>query len=84
MAQDARISSRINADLKSQGDAILSALGIKPSQAITMFYTQVVKQRGLPFEVKMPNDKTIRALQETDLAHYPDAKSALDDMWNKE
>ena len=32
----------------------LSALGIPASNAITMFYKQVILQRGLPFEVKLP------------------------------
>ena len=33
---------------------LLSALGIPASNAITMFYKQVILQRGLPFEVKLP------------------------------
>lgn len=64
MTQEARISSRINAELKQQGDSILAEIGIKPSQAITMFYKQIVRQRGLPFETRIPNDETIKAMQE--------------------
>ena len=41
-------------DLKEQAEAILSALGIPASNAITMFYKQIVLQKGLPFEVKLP------------------------------
>ena len=32
----------------------LNALGIPASNAITMFYKQIILQRGLPFEVKLP------------------------------
>lgn len=64
MAQEARISSRIDRDLKDESEAILAELGIKPSQAIAMFYTQIVKQRGLPLELKIPNEETISAMQE--------------------
>ena len=64
MTQDARISSRIDRDLKTKADAILNELGIKPSQAIAMFYTQIVKQRGIPLELRIPNDVTISALSE--------------------
>ncbi len=39
---------------REQAEAILSALGIPASNAITMFYKQVILQRGLPFEVKLP------------------------------
>ena len=64
MTQEARISSRIDAELKNKADSILDQIGIKPSQAITMFYTQIVRQRGIPFELKVPNEETIQALNE--------------------
>ncbi len=64
MTQDARISSRIDPDLKKKSEAILAEIGIKPSQAITMFYKQIVRQRGLPLDLHIPNDETIKALDE--------------------
>ena len=64
MAHEARISSRIDAELKQKGDSILAEIGVKPSQAITMFYKQIVRQRGLPFETRIPNEETIKAMQE--------------------
>ena len=64
MTQDARISSRIDRDLKDQAEAILTELGIKSSQAISMFYSQIVKHRGIPFELKIPNEETIAAVEE--------------------
>ena len=64
MTQQTRISSRIDAELKKQGDSILAELGIKPSQAITLFYKQIVRQRGLPFAARIPNDETIKVLNE--------------------
>ena len=64
MTQEARISSRIDAELKNKVDSILAQIGIKPSQAITMFYTQIVRQRGIPFELKVPNEETVQALTE--------------------
>ncbi len=64
MAHQARISSRIDAELKQQGDSILAEIGVKPSQAITMFYKQIVRQHGLPFEARIPNEETIKAMQE--------------------
>ena len=70
MLQEARISSRIDAGLKLQADSILAQLGIKPSQAITMFYTQIVRHRGIPFELKVPNVETIHALNE-DVSNQP-------------
>lgn len=54
MAKTANLYARIEPDLKEQAEAILSALGIPASNAISMFYKQIVLQRGLPFDVKLP------------------------------
>lgn len=54
MAKSANLYARIEPDLKEQAEGILSALGIPASNAITMFYKQIILQKGLPFEVKLP------------------------------
>lgn len=54
MAKSANLYARIEPEVKEQAEAILNALGIPASNAITMFYKQVILQRGLPFEVKLP------------------------------
>ncbi|MEA2100346.1 MAG: type II toxin-antitoxin system RelB/DinJ family antitoxin, partial [Campylobacterota bacterium] len=38
--------------------------GVSLSDAINMFLTQSVMERGLPFEMKIPNDETIRAIED--------------------
>ena len=55
----ANLYARIEPDLKEQAENILNSLGIPTSNAITMFYRQIVLQRGLPFEVKLPIRKPI-------------------------
>lgn len=54
MAKSANLYARIEPDLKEQAESILAALGIPASNAITMFYKQIILQRGMPFEVKLP------------------------------
>lgn len=54
MAKTANLYARIEPDVKEQAESILSALGIPASNAINMFYKQIILQRGLPFDVKMP------------------------------
>ena len=54
MAKSANLYARIEPELKEQAEEILAALGIPASNAITMFYKQIVIQNGLPFEVKLP------------------------------
>ena len=45
MAKSANLYARIEPEVKEQAEAILSALGIPASNAITMFYKQVILQR---------------------------------------
>jgi len=53
-AKSANLYARIEPDVKEQAERILSTLGIPASNAINMFYKQIILQRGLPFEVKIP------------------------------
>ncbi len=54
MAKSANLYARIEPDVKAEAEAILMSLGIPASNAINMFYKQIILQRGLPFEVKLP------------------------------
>ena len=66
MAKTANLYARIEPDVKEQAESILNALGIPASNAINMFYKQIILQRGLPFEVKMPEVRPIDASMLTD------------------
>ena len=54
MAKTANLYARIEPDVKEQAEAILNALGISASNAISIFYKQIILNGGLPFEVKLP------------------------------
>ena len=47
-----------------QAKEILSQMGLNYSQAISVFNNMIVLNKGLPFELKIPNDKTKLALHE--------------------
>ena len=58
-AKSANLYARIEPDVKEQAESILSTLGISASNAINMFYKQIILQRGLPFEVKIPSARPV-------------------------
>lgn len=58
------IHTRIDPNLKQKAELVFSALGINTTEAIRMFLTQVTLKQGLPFEVKIPNKETIKAMEE--------------------
>ncbi|MBR1697308.1 MAG: type II toxin-antitoxin system RelB/DinJ family antitoxin [Anaerovibrio sp.] len=53
-AKTSNLYARIEPNVKAQAEGILTALGIPVSNAINMFYKQIILHRGLPFEVKLP------------------------------
>jgi DNA-damage-inducible protein J len=59
MAKSASVYARIDPMLKEQAENILSALGIPTSNAIDMFFKQIVLKKGLPFEVRLPYEKPV-------------------------
>lgn len=54
MAKTSNIFARVEPAIKEQAEDILSQLGVSMSNAINMFLRQVVLQKGVPFEMKLP------------------------------
>jgi addiction module RelB/DinJ family antitoxin len=55
MANTSAVYARIDTGLKENAEGIMSQLGMSPSSVIQMLYSQIVLQKGLPFEVKLPS-----------------------------
>ncbi len=66
MNKSAMIRARVDPDLKQEAESVFEALGLTTTQAITLFYQQVTWYRGLPFEVRVPNEITLKAFDDTD------------------
>ena len=57
MANTSAIYARIDSNLKESAESILQQLGISPSSAIQMLYSQIVLTRGLPLDLRLPSRK---------------------------
>ena len=69
MAKSANVTARIEPEVKEQAENILASLGIPASNAINMFYKQIILQRGMPFEMKLPRhplDTSVMSEKEVD------------------
>ena len=53
-ANTTAVYARIDTKLKENAEEILSQLGITPSCAIQMLYSQIVLTRGLPLDLHLP------------------------------
>lgn len=54
-----RATSYLHKLKQANAENILSQLGISPFNAIQMLYSQIVLQKGMPFELKLPSSKPL-------------------------
>ena len=64
MSRTKQMQIRIEPELKAEAEAVLSRLGLKPTEYIRMALSQLVLRKGLPFGARIPNNDTIAALEE--------------------
>lgn len=66
MSRTTMIHARLPIDLKEDVARILKKIGLSATEAITLFYSQVRLQNGIPFPVKIPNKTTLKAMKDAD------------------
>ena len=66
MALDATVRARIDSQLKQDVEEIFKQIGLTTSQAINIFMNRVRSERGIPFDLKVPNDLTLQAMRDAD------------------
>ncbi len=85
MAQaNATLTIRTNRALKEEVGKILDRLGLNHSTAVNMFYHQVLAKKGIPFDVKIPNEETLEALENSrerkKLTTYANSDELFEDL----
>jgi DNA-damage-inducible protein J len=59
----AMIRARTTPAIKETVEGIFEKLGLSTTDAINLFYHQVALTKGIPFEVKLPNKATKKAIE---------------------
>lgn len=78
------IHCKVEPELKTAVDNILSELGLNTTQAITLFYRQIALKHGLPFDVELlPNKTTLKTMQKTDEGQELTICKDAEDMFDK-
>ncbi|MBC8344952.1 MAG: type II toxin-antitoxin system RelB/DinJ family antitoxin [Candidatus Marinimicrobia bacterium] len=62
----ASISIRTEPKTKKQAEAILKHLGLTTSEAINLFLRRVIIEKGLPFELRIPNEESMEAILDSE------------------
>ncbi len=79
-SKTANLYARIEPDVKEQAESILATLGIPASNAINMFYKQIILQRGLPFDVKIPTSRPIDVAEISEKELHAELEKGYTDM----
>jgi len=82
MLKTETVRARIEPNLKHEVDKIFKELGLTTSQAIVLFCRQVLVNRGLPFNVRVPNKETKEAMLDVILERNL-KNTSLSDIKNK-
>jgi DNA-damage-inducible protein J len=64
ISQKTRTNVYLDKAIKEKAKEIYKQYGVSLSEAINMFLVQSVMERGLPFEMKIPNDETVAAMND--------------------
>ena len=68
----------IDPQIKKEAEAILNDLGLSVSKSFELYYRQIIAHRGLPFELHIPNEKTMKAIENSREGRGKSLSSAKD------
>lgn len=79
-AKTLNLYARIELEVKEEAESILAALGIPASNAINMFYKQIILHRGIPFEVKIPPARPVNVAELSEMELDAELEKGYADM----
>ena len=83
MAKTAMITTRVDPELKADVQKVLGKLGINTTEAINLFLSQIRLRKGLPFDVKIPNKTTLRAMKDAEEGRDLSSYDSLEEFFEK-
>jgi DNA-damage-inducible protein J len=74
---------RVDEKVKEEAAKTLAAMGMSVSDAVRMLLVRVAAEKALPFEVKVPNTTTVKAMRAADRGEgkrFKTTKALLEDL----
>ncbi len=81
MRNSETVQVRVDEQTKAQAKKVLAALHLSMSEAVCLFLRQVVLQRGLPFEVKLPNALTRETIEKAERGEDVKEFATVDELF---
>ena len=83
MAKTATIQTRVDPMVKHNAQIILKKLNISMSEAISMYLSQIALHRGIPFEIKIPNEVTAKTLKDSESGNDVHHADSIDELFEE-
>jgi DNA-damage-inducible protein J len=83
MSKSATIRARVEPGLKKEAESILKTLGLTATEAITLFYNMIKLKKGIPFDVKIPNEETQKVIRDSRKGTNVTSHDNLDDYFDQ-
>ncbi len=77
------IQVRLDKRTKNQAQKIFKTLDITMSEAIKLFLRQVALQKGIPFEIRIPNELTDKTLRDSEEGKDLHKASTVDKLFKE-
>ena len=81
MAKNAVVQVRVDKATKSKAQHILNALGMRLSEAISLYLRQIILHKGIPFDLKIPDKLTAETLAKSDKGDDLHEVSSVDELF---
>ena len=86
MATDTTVRARIDERVKKEAAHVLEDMGLSVSDAIRMMLVRVAAEEALPFDVRVPNATTVKAMEAADRGEgrrFDSAEALLKDLGSR-
>lgn len=77
------VRARMEPSIKNKAEMVFKRFGLNSSKAITLFFHQVCLVKGMPFDLKIPNEETLKAMEDVELNRDITECKDVKDMFKK-
>ena len=62
----ATVTARVDENVKKEAETLFKKIGLNMSTAMNLFLKKCILEQGIPFELKVPNEETLKVLDEVE------------------
>lgn len=83
MTSTAFVRARIDEKLKNEAALVLAEMGLTVSDVVRIALTKIAKEKALPFDMRVPNTKTIETFEKSDKGENLHQAKDADDLFDQ-